>query len=43
MGPADGSQSDPGLLELFQSEMDAHIPALNPGDVGSSVRPSTSA
>lgn len=31
MGTADGSQPDPELLELFQAEMDAHIPVLNQG------------
>jgi chemotaxis protein histidine kinase CheA len=31
MGTAGGSQIDPALLELFQAEMDAHIPVLNQG------------
>jgi two-component system sensor histidine kinase and response regulator WspE len=31
MSTADGSQSDPEMLELFQAEMDAHIPVLDQG------------
>jgi chemotaxis protein histidine kinase CheA len=31
MASRDLPSTDPGLLELFQSEMDAHIPALNSG------------
>jgi chemotaxis protein histidine kinase CheA len=31
MGASDSSQFDPGMLELFQAEMDTHIPVLNEG------------
>ena len=31
MGGLDAYQIDPAMLELFQAEMDAHIPALNQG------------
>ncbi|MGH7177785.1 MAG: Hpt domain-containing protein [Tepidisphaeraceae bacterium] len=31
MRSSDAAQRDPAMLELFQAEMDAHIPALNEG------------
>src|SRR4029079_5383044 len=31
MGTFEAFQIDPAMLELFQAEMDAHIPALNQG------------
>jgi chemotaxis protein histidine kinase CheA len=31
MGTSDASQLDPAMLELFQAEMDTHIPVLNQG------------